>query len=213
MFQLPTKKILLEASLTDNQFNSAKESLEKANKVKFCDGWIYVINALKNNRYTNSPDNQKAYEREVSLLPDKVRAYFNTTVDTSVDTTVGVLPTVPINHKQEIINKKPERNSIQEVYDYYIERTSSKEGLSPARREKISSRLKDFGLDGCKLAIDGVFSDGFYQGENDRGWKADLDYIFRTYEITERLINKAKPQERRAYDKLEEATRARMARN
>lgn len=106
IFQLPSKKIMLEASLTDNQFNSAKDNLEKANKVKFCDGWVYVVNACKNNKYTNSPDNQKAYDREISQVPDKVRAYFDSTVDSSVDSTVGVLPTVTITNKQEIIKEK-----------------------------------------------------------------------------------------------------------
>ena len=79
----------------------------------------------------------------------------------------------------------------QEIFDYYVKRTSSKEKLSPKRKQSIRSRIKDFGVDGCKQAIDGMMRDRFYRGENDRGWKADLDYIFRNFEITEKLIIKS----------------------
>lgn len=108
MFQLPTKKILLESNLTENQFNTAKNNLETANKVKFKDGWICVLNACKNNKYTNSPDNQKAYDREVSQVPDKIRAYFDSSVESSVESSGGVVSTLPINKNSELINKKRE---------------------------------------------------------------------------------------------------------
>ncbi len=130
MFQLPTKKILLEANLTENQFNTAKYNLEKGNKVKFCDGWIYIINACKNNKYTNSPDNMKAYHRELSLVPSKVRSHFDSTVESSVDSTVGVLPTVTITHNSELItnNKgvvKGKYSKVEDISDIELEELST----------------------------------------------------------------------------------------
>jgi len=86
-------------------------------------------------------------------------------------------------------------DSVKEVYDFYVSNTGSKEKLSPTRKKKIQVRLKEFGIEDCKNAILGAINDSFMSGDNDRGWKADIDYIFRNYEKTEKciqLLNKTK---------------------
>jgi DNA-binding MarR family transcriptional regulator len=85
---------------------------------------------------------------------------------------------------------------VNEIYDFYIKQTGSKEKLSELRRHKIKKRIDEFGVEECKKAILGAINDPFLMGENDRGNKyANLDFIFRSFEKTEQLINK--------YDKLE----------
>lgn len=100
IFQLDERKIAFETGLTPKEFDKAKEEIVSANKVFFYKGWVKVFNAEKNNGYKNSPSNITAYERELSLIPQCVLDYFNSTPDTTVDSTVYS------NHKSEIRNNK-----------------------------------------------------------------------------------------------------------
>jgi hypothetical protein len=105
-FQLRDGTIKFQAKLTDKQLEVAKIDLEKNKKVFFKDGWIWVCNARKNNHYENSELNKVACEKELSVIPDSIKDYFNTTIDSSIYT----------NHKQEIINNKSEiRNKKEEI--------------------------------------------------------------------------------------------------
>ena len=130
--------------------------------------------------------NEVARNREMSLIPDKI---LKETDSLSIDYRYPSDST--INHKSEIINYKQEtiNHKLQEIYVYYREKTNSKEELSSSRKNKILLRLKEFSVDQLKKAIDSVVADNFYGGGNDRGWKAGLDYIFRSFEITENLVN------------------------
>jgi hypothetical protein len=101
MFQLSPKKVKFEAKLTELQFTNASQRLEEMKKAVFYKGWVYVINARKNNNYERSEDNQKACMNELARVPLEVKEHFNTVLPT-------VVSTVPIIHKQEIINKKQE---------------------------------------------------------------------------------------------------------
>jgi hypothetical protein len=100
IFQLDERKIAFEVGMTPKEFEKAKEELILSKKVYFFKGWVKVCNAEKNNGYKNSPSNITAYEKELSLIPQCVLDYFDSSVDTSVDSTVYT------NHKSEIINNK-----------------------------------------------------------------------------------------------------------
>jgi hypothetical protein len=79
---------------------------------------------------------------------------------------------------------------IQHVYDYFIKQFDSNPAqyrLTPKRKTKIKARLKDCGQETLTKAIDNVAASGFYRGDNDRNWKADLDFITRSYEQVEKL--------------------------
>ena len=124
MFQLPENKVKFESKLTDKQFQDAKEQLALNRKVFFFKGWVYVVNALKNNTYRKSEDNEKAYIKELSRVPEDIALHFkNLLNDSSVYSTVTVLPTVPINHKQETINNKQEiinqKTETEEILEYF----------------------------------------------------------------------------------------------
>jgi hypothetical protein len=100
IFQLDERKIAFEIAMTPKEFEKAKEELVRENKVCFYKGWVKVINAEKNNGYKNSPLNEVAYQRELSLIPQGVLDYFNSSIDTSIDSSMHT------NHKSEIRNNK-----------------------------------------------------------------------------------------------------------
>lgn len=49
--------------------------------------------------------------------------------------------------------------------------------LTPSRRQRILARLNEFGLDGWRKALDAIEHSAFLTGDNDRGWRADLDFL------------------------------------
>ncbi|HJQ08011.1 MAG TPA: hypothetical protein VJ836_00855 [Candidatus Saccharimonadales bacterium] len=82
------------------------------------------------------------------------------------------------------------KETVTSIYQFYLQKFETTEGrfkLTPARRLKVVARLKDAGGDTLKKAIIATASNPFYRGDNDRGWKANLDFIIRSYEQVERL--------------------------
>lgn len=76
-----------------------------------------------------------------------------------------------------------------------IEKAKKRYKLTPARRDAIERRLKDAGFNMLRAAIVGYSREPWYQGENDRGWTADLQkFICRSYEKVEEGANKYESQ-------------------
>lgn len=97
------------------------------------------------------------------------------------------------NRKEKNTPLPPKGDDVKEVFSFYQETTGSQELLTPARREKIKLRLKEFGRDKLLQVVRNTFiptkKNAFYRGENDRKWKANIDYIFRNTEVTDKLLN------------------------
>lgn len=81
------------------------------------------------------------------------------------------------------------KEDIQKVYDHYIKTAQSRERLSEQRSKKIAKRLTEFTLDQLNQAVTNCFAHDFYSGKNERKWRANLDFVFRNYETTEKLLN------------------------
>lgn len=83
-------------------------------------------------------------------------------------------------------------NDLERVYSHYLERfgtTAGRYKLTDKRKAKLRARLADCGADMICEAIDHARDDYWYNGDNQRGWKADLDFIIRSYENVEKLAN------------------------
>lgn len=104
VFQLSAKKIQFETALTEKQYADAQEELSRVRKVLFHDGWVYVLNAEKNNNYRKIPSNEKTYQQEWERVPNNVRDYFTSDLHVAdpSDTSQGLR----INNKSQIINNK-----------------------------------------------------------------------------------------------------------
>lgn len=86
---------------------------------------------------------------------------------------------------------KPEE--IQEVFDHWIAvhkaESKRKPILDVKRRRLLAVSIYDFGVDGCKEAIDGCANSHFHMGQNKRGKIYNsLELIFRSVGDTERFI-------------------------
>ena len=94
------------------------------------------------------------------------------------------------NVKNERIIKSNDLVKTQSVYDLFIklfDKNPNTYKLTDKRKLKIKQRLKDAGYEMLTKAIKNTAESDFHRGDNTRGWKADLDFILRSYEQVERL--------------------------
>jgi hypothetical protein len=56
--------------------------------------------------------------------------------------------------------------------------------LTTDRRKKLSARLDEFGLDGWRQALSNLEASDFCRGQNDRRWKASLDFLLQPGSFT-----------------------------
>ena len=122
IFQLTINKILFETGITRQQFLIAQKELSVAKKVLFIDGWVYIVNARKNNKYENSPLNVTCCKNELSKVPkvimDNINLYLNSSIDSTMYST----------HKPKIIN-----NNIETINKYNT--------LDSANNEELINKL------------------------------------------------------------------------
>ena len=134
---------------------------------------IYTIVPCPNSSDTENPYTEKPYAANQDTNNN------NTTIN---------------NTKNNNTKDMSSENDIKEVFNFFI--TSFKKNpktykLSDARRAKIKSRLKekDAGKEMLMLAIEKTSKSPFHNGGNNSKWKADIDFIIRSYEQVERLAN------------------------
>lgn len=190
--------IKINRNVMHAQIGFNKDTIELALKQLVESGWIELYTKYvrlthdhveaKKGRFTD-----QAIAKELDDLPLEVKEFFY-----RYDT--GTLP----EHNNKYNNNKYNNNikntekvdkdeiEIQEIYNFYIKcfkQNPNRYKLSPNRKIKIKARLKDAGLDMLKQAIEKTSNSSFHLGFNDRKWKADLDFIIRSYEQVEKLSN------------------------
>lgn len=85
---------------------------------------------------------------------------------------------------------------VSEIFDYWISQirpgSRRKPVLSEKRRKLIEKALRQYGADGCYLAIDGCKASEWHMGENPQGVKYnDIELIFRNERNIERFMERA----------------------
>ena len=78
---------------------------------------------------------------------------------------------------------------VKEVFEQYIKvsgKNPNQYKLTKSRQTKIKLRLKDAGRDMLFRALDNLADSNFHNGENDRSWTWDLDFLIRSYENVEK---------------------------
>ena len=76
----------------------------------------------------------------------------------------------------------------------FNEKFKSSYQVTSGRDNKLSLRLKKFTLEEILKALDNLSKSKFHQGDNDRGWKADPDFLIRSDEQVDKWLN-VKPEQ------------------
>jgi hypothetical protein len=81
----------------------------------------------------------------------------------------GGRPPVDLNHAVALFNEMAGETGLSTV-----------QKLTDARRAALGARIRDCGgMDGWKAALTKLRSTPFLLGQNERGWKADFDFLIR----------------------------------
>ena len=92
------------------------------------------------------------------------------------------------NNKKE--NKKKKVMEIVELYNSTTPLLPHVQKVTPKRERAIDTFLKEFTLDEFKRICEIANSSDFLTGNNNRGWKADFDFIMRIDKATAILEGK-----------------------
>lgn len=89
---------------------------------------------------------------------------------------------------------------IEEVFVYWRDRInpSSRAVLDAQRRQRIGWAVHDYGVDGCRKAIDGIQKSPWHMGDNPQGKRyVDVELIFRNAANVEKFIALAEKRDAR----------------
>jgi len=114
IFELSANYILLETKLSLEEFGKAKKELSDNKKVFFFNGWIWVVNALKHNRYDVGKLTSIGFRKELENIPKNIIAWCKKLINSSIelsDTTIAEY----INNKTKTINNKTKKGKEEEI--------------------------------------------------------------------------------------------------
>lgn len=115
IYELSDMYISLQCKLTKEELDISKKELQDIKVAFFHDGWVFLPNSRRHNKYHKSPKTMTAYRNQVSSIPENIKSIFaklsDSTMDSSIDSTMDTV-SIPI----ENINKKTEnRNQKEEI--------------------------------------------------------------------------------------------------
>lgn len=93
------------------------------------------------------------------------------------------------------INNIITSDEVNQIIEYFNEIFSKQYRLTPDRSKKIKLRLKTYSLDEIKKAIYNLSKSKFHNGDNNRGWKATIDFIIRNDEKIDEFLNSKQASE------------------
>lgn len=181
----------------DDDYNLVKGTLEHFEELSMITieklqeyKWdVYLLNFVKRQTTNLTP-----YER-VKKHREKVKASTESTKKLSMITTDKI--------REDKKRKEISNVEIQSIYDLYIskfKKNPKQVKLTDKRKQKIKQRLSDAGHEMLAQSIIRVAKSPFHNGDNDRGWSADLDFIIRSYEQVEKLsqLESVRPKDKKS---------------
>lgn len=91
--------------------------------------------------------------------------------------------------------QKPEPLPIDEALELWQQLAAEKglprvERFTKERKQKLSARLREVGLEGWEKAINAIRGSKFHCGQNDRNWRATFDFVVRSENKVAELIER-----------------------
>lgn len=143
---------------------------------------------------------KKDYDRLRNSLTDKdLIIEFIETNDITKGSLEGLLKHIAnadANVNTDKVNNK--KNTEKEIFDFFnstCTRLSRVQILNETRKNKISARINDVGFEKLKEIIIEASKSNFLNGENQRNWTANFDWIFEPKNFTKILEGNYKNNE------------------
>ncbi len=98
---------------------------------------------------------------------------------------------VPPKRKEDNIKEKEDkRNEVVDVYNSLCTNLSKIQKITDKRKKSIDAFIKEFSIEQFKEICEKANTTDFLIGKNDRGWKADFDFLMRIDKATAILEEK-----------------------
>lgn len=189
IYEISKDRIVFDTGLRTDIVEKSLQLLIEKGKICYFDGWIKILNFAKYQN-GNSPKIQKGIENELNSIPCEVKEKFDTLsipYTYPIDTISHLNSNSNSNLNSNINIKKEKVKMIIECFEQKFKTKIL--SLSERRKSHIEQRLKTYTEEQILTAIKNYASNSFYTGNNDRGWKADIDFIIRSDEQIEKGLN------------------------
>ena len=176
VYELNDIEMKMWLGMTEPELEQIKRKFHKDRKVFFRGGWVCLTNHNKYNSYGKGEKQEPALKRELSLVPREIKEFFNTSINTSM----GGVPILDINHSTEYINHKSQirkkKDSISsitskagkvlEMFNIIFNRTGRDKLTSTRAIEKnLEYWLEDYSLEDIEAAFKGGLKHHFYKNK------------------------------------------------
>ena len=106
--------------------------------------------------------------------------------NTNKDNSINIRKETYILEGEEIETAKEVSELLLGFYNRLFDR---QQRMTDKKYRQVLSRLKTYTADELSVAIKKAARSDFHRGKNDRGWVADFEYIMRSDENVDKLIN------------------------
>lgn len=184
--------ILLMANHKDNKFLLGNELVEVeagsfiTSEIKLMERWGWSKSKVRNFLKVLENDSmivKKTDHKKTTLTVVKYRDYqvSETTEEPQKDhekTTKEPQKDTNKNDKNDN-NEKNDNNLYKDIVDRWnnIKGLSNIKKLSDTRKKHLNARIIEHGIDNIYLVLDLVSKSNFLQGNNNRNWKCDFDWV------------------------------------
>jgi hypothetical protein len=153
------------------------------------DSVLTTFRELITKGYMSRAKKSDGYVRYELLLPKSGKPHHGETPSREnppVNKEIQFKKKLDIKKKED---KQVERQAFNRIHELAIELfdKTTQYKLSDARKKLLQARLKDAGEPMMVNALKALASSPFHRGDNERGWKADPYWVFKSYEQTERF--------------------------
>lgn len=176
-------KIYQKRMVKDNELSLKRSIAGKkgGDKNKFA-----LANSQANNKAKTEDENEDENENENEYKNE------DESENEKKDNTQNVNLDGKINIDPPKINKTETAKKIVDIYNEVCVNLPKVLKLTPQRIIVVNARVKDYSLSDVGKVIQNVADSKFLNGENDRGWKADFDWIFKSSNFIKILENRYK---------------------
>lgn len=175
-YELNDIKLVTWLRTTPEVVEQIKAKFQNDGRFAFYKGWVRVLNYDKYNNYSGNL-NDKAKEREISLIPQEITEFFNTLsipYTYPIDTAINHKSEI-INHKSEIINKK-EDPKITEILSHFNQTFEKEFRTTASWEDNALFWLETYSLEEIKKAITNWKDNGWFIKKGDE----NPTVLFRT---------------------------------
>ena len=110
----------------------------------------------------------------------------------------------PKRKEDNIKEKEDKRKEVVDVYNSICTNLSKIQKLTDKRKKSVDTFMKEFTIEQFKEICEKTNTTDFLIGKNDRGWKADFDFLMRIDKATAILEEKYNTSNKKTKETFEQ---------